>query len=520
MTAHSGLVSSRRPRSFALILVGLATTAVVAVIAAATGIQAILALAAGVLILACAVYLPGVPLALYFLIPLYKGALQPFSPIDLTVLLAIANAAQVVPVLLEPRHRHISVAGLALWMGLAIVVLAGVLYAPDQTVALGRTIDAWALLFIPIVPAAIRVGSQERFLRQVVLTFLAAGIVTVVLGLAALTGSDRLRVFDTNTIWTGRAALLVPLLAMLFVPQVSSIALRLAAVVASILAVLVALASGSRGPLIALLLLGAIGFVRALASPRGIDRRALVLVVLFAVAGVAIVVSGAIDLPEASTARFVGLGEFVGNALDAAPDAPVGDTSSQARVRLFGFALELFAEQPVTGAGTAGYPVLSPAAVGDFEANAYPHNAFLQVAAEHGLIGLVILGALVVLALTRRLPARTYGNAIRLLFAYFLLNAMVSGDVFDDRATWGLMMLILLMDIPARQVDSGAVRPTGQESGGLGPAAPLPWPPTLVPAPGPYPAPPRLARVQADRPAPSGSGGIRGRSPSGPPDHG
>ena len=139
-------------------------------------------------------------LGLYFLIPLYKGALQPSSPIDLTLLLAVANAAQLLPLLLErPRRREVSVGGLALWGLLALLVLAGVLWAPDQQAALSRTITTWSLLFIPIVPAALRVGSHERYMRQLVLTLVVAGIVTVALGLQALSGSQRLAVFETNT---------------------------------------------------------------------------------------------------------------------------------------------------------------------------------------------------------------------------------------------------------------------------------------------------------------------------------
>jgi hypothetical protein len=34
------------------------------------------------------------------------------------------------------------------------------------------------------------------------------------------------------------------------------------------------------------------------------------------------------------------------------------------------------------------------------------------------------------------------------MFFYFLLNAMVSGDIFSDRELWGVVILILLLDLP------------------------------------------------------------------------
>jgi hypothetical protein len=37
-------------------------------------------------------------------------------------------------------------------------------------------------------------------------------------------------------------------------------------------------------------------------------------------------------------------------------------------------------------------------------------------------------------------------TAVRVLFAFWFLNAMVSGDIFSDRTFWGFLMLLLLID--------------------------------------------------------------------------
>ncbi len=93
-------------------------------------------------------YLPGTLLAAYLLIPFYKGAVQPFSPVDLSVLLAAANALQVIPLVLDSRRPHISRTAIVLWVALACLVLFGVVYAPDQRLATSRAANYWALVFL------------------------------------------------------------------------------------------------------------------------------------------------------------------------------------------------------------------------------------------------------------------------------------------------------------------------------------------------------------------------------------
>ena len=61
---------------------------------------------------------------------------------------------------------------------------------------------------------------------------------------------------------------------------------------------------------------------------------------------------------------------------------------------------------------------------------------------------------MIILALTRRLPYGAAGTALRFLFLFFLLNTMVSGDIFTDRETWGMMMLLLMLAPATRTVTS------------------------------------------------------------------
>jgi O-antigen ligase len=210
----------------------------------------------------------------------------------------------------------------------------------------------------------------------------------------------------------------------------------------------VALATGSRGPILVLVVVAVPAVVRAVLRLRSRD---LPRIVSIAGAGIAIVLAVSLasnTLPILSTARFSLFGEFVAGALTGdAPDPGSTDTSSTARISFFGAAATMFEERPLIGFGTAGFEAVSGRFLGETEA--YPHNAVLQFAAEFGLVGLGLFLALVVFGLTRPLAQRS--GAVRVLFLYFLLAAMLSGDIFSDRTTWGLLTLMLLMGVSSRE---------------------------------------------------------------------
>lgn len=406
--------------------------------------------AAGLVVLAIltgiVVFWPGVVLGLYVMIPFYKGALQAYSPIDLTLILVAANTLQVVPLVLDRRARHVSRAALILWPVLAILVLAGVLYSPDPELALARAIN-WALLgFVPLGLAAYRVGSDLRYVRQMLWTFFGLGALVVLLGLPQLSSDARLEVLQADTINVARAALLVPLLAVVFVFHRGGLLLHVATIALIPAAFVVALASGSRGPLLALGLLAVVAGIRRLLRARSMDRRMAGAVVGIAAASMLIGSVTAASLPPESLERFTGFGQFAESALAGELNTSTGDTSAGARVTLFAAAVTIFAEHPLLGVGTAGYEALGPRFLSPDETFDYPHNAILQFAAEYGIIGLAIYLAFIGLALLRRLPEGGAG-AVRVLLLFFLLGAMISSNPLDDRAFWGLILVVLFMDV-------------------------------------------------------------------------
>ena len=384
-------------------------------------------------------------MAAYLLIAFYKGALQVYSPIDITFYLALANAAQIVPLLIDRRERHVSGRGIVLWLSLGILVLAGVLYSPDQSLALGKAATYWSLVILPVVPAAMRIGADPRHVRQFLWTFFAMGIATVVIGLAQLSGSDRLAVLGMNTIQMSRAALLVPLLGIVFVLPERRLLASMVAVIAIPASFVVAIASGSRGPLLMFLVIGAVGAIAYFARSHAVQWRLVGGVAGLALASVVVISMAAPSLP--AVGRFTLLEDFVQSTLAGDQEVAGGDTSATARLQLYQLAIETFEDHPLIGTGTGGFETVSLAAMGP-EANTYPHNAILQVGAELGLLGLAVFLGTLMVGLFRPLPKGYTGLAVRALFLFYILNAMVSGDIFADRETLGILFLILAIEAP------------------------------------------------------------------------
>ena len=432
-----------------MLLWALLLGATIAAVVTLAGPEAGLLLALALVAAFAAARMPGVVLAALVLVPFYKAAIQPYIPVDITAVLAGLNALQVVPVLRDHRPRSWSNSGLVLWCAFGLLLLAGVLHAPDQQLSLGAVAGFWGLVIVPITPAALRCASDPRHVRQFLWTVFIVGVVVVVMGMTQLldgtsTGGAPLVVLGANTIAVGRAALLVPLLGLTFVLRSRTAVARVSMAILTPAAFIVAIASGSRGPLLVLLALGGLGLLDYIARPRRRDWRPVTVLGGAALATLVMTIGSGL-LPVQSVQRFAIFAGFVEGAVSSTPAASPADTSSEARMQLFGVALAMFEERPILGWGVSAFATMSPTLLGTAAGDTYPHNAVLQVAAESGLAGLFLLIGLVSLALTRRLP-RGPAGIVRLLFLFFFLNAMVSGDILQDRMTWALLMLLLVAD--------------------------------------------------------------------------
>jgi O-antigen ligase len=239
----------------------------------------------------------------------------------------------------------------------------------------------------------------------------ALGTVMVVAGLLVVSSSARLEVFDASTIEVSRAALLVPPRRCVR-PARSGRLLRAVVIALIPMAVVVAAAAGSRGPLIAMAIIGAVGLARAIARPAWLSWRLAGAVSALALASIlALVVAGG-ALPALSTSRYGLFEDFIARAAGGDLPAGSGDTSSARRVALFEVAGQMFQERPLFGYGTGSFAAMSPRYLPPPH-EAWPHNAVLQFGAEFGVIGVAVFATVVVVALRRRVGTDATGAPSR-----------------------------------------------------------------------------------------------------------
>ena len=420
-------------------------------------------------------------LATYLIVPpLFKASLQQISPVDVTVLLAIPTAAVGgLWLLLNLRRlgrRRLIV--LWLWLGCAALVGAGVLWAPDAALAARSAAYFIILATIPLL-AAFPVAAEEGRVRQFLLTFVVAGLIFVVIATIALFAGELggRDLIGTNRIGVARALVFVPLVGIPLLAWHRFGPREWIFVAVSALAIVLAIATTSRAPVLFFVAVGAALTVGALALSR---HRGRVLVRVGAVALCTVVAFVALSgvLPERSGVRFVGLLEAAEDALDEGPlgspepsggEGPGGEdpedpadrpSSIVQRAGLYRLAMSLFIEHPLLGVGTSGFEVEAMTEPG-LEGHDYPHNVVLQVASEFGLVGLAMFGALGILALLWWRPTSTASVALGGLAAFLLLNAMLSNGLYENRMLWGVWMVLLAR--PPRDVGAAVGRGHGSD---------------------------------------------------------
>ncbi|MCY1657975.1 O-antigen ligase family protein [Dietzia sp. SL131] len=353
----------------------------------------------GLLLLAFGGYIAGIPVV---------SAAVPIGPIAVGAV--ITAVAVVVRLFQRPDTRAIlplAVLGLAFLPGVILAPI-GIGYADDKVAQL------LSIVPLTIIGAALCI-QDRRALRVVQLGTVAVGVLVGVVSFvyadAALVGSGRYAAEGSNTIAAGRAAAGGFVVAVLM----GLTAKRwLYAGPAAVFLAVAAVVSGSRGPILAA------GIALA----------------------VALVVSR-LKFPAIATFGLVALG-LVGYrfalANEVIPERLLSfdDGSAQARSSLLDATIDIAASN-VGGIGWGGlaleytgFPGLS---ANNFR---YPHNIYIEAAAEGGLVAFLALVGVLLLAV--RMSVRASGDWLETsalaLLIFFSVNAFVSGDLISNRGFW------------------------------------------------------------------------------------
>jgi O-antigen ligase len=129
-----------------------------------------------------------------------------------------------------------------------------------------------------------------------------------------------------------------------------------------------------------------------------------------------------------------------------------GGVSAGQRLHYWKGAMDITARAPLVGQGVGGWPM----AMGYSDNRRYPHNIVLETLTEGGLIGLALLGTAILFGLRALCSRNVFDETPRLivflLFVNTMFNALVSGDLSDNRllfATIGLMSIASVQIAPA-----------------------------------------------------------------------
>ena len=351
-------------------------------------------------------------------------------PIDLTLLTALATAAFVIGVFLKGQLRLPR--SLFILLGFYFLFLPAIFWTEWNSYAIEKTIHFFTLTLLATVAPLFLIRSRNELFRLLNALALLGGIMTIDALLSLITQGEvvaarlttkQLVSFGATSIGFGRVAGTTLLwAAVLGVERRLNYVLALGVIGAL---AIVLLGSGSRGPLLGAL--AAFILMLALDKRRTASRMARILMIVV-IGGIVVRLS----LPLIPATSLLRIETFLGGTLGS---------SELTRLQAFSLAWQGMRENPL-GTGLGGFATNN---LWTRDIRQYPHNILLETLLEGGWLAGMYLIFLVLLAL-RKVHALILHKAwlpeAMGLFAilYFLvMNAMVSGDLNDNRALFAFV---------------------------------------------------------------------------------
>jgi O-antigen ligase len=261
--------------------------------------------------------------------------------------------------------------------------------------------------------------------------FMWTVVIAVPVAILALAhpSTDTGRLAGDNTIGTSRLLCVASLILLLGALGRPRWRIPSAALAATFVAVAVAV--GSRGPVVSFALALAVALTAWLLR---VPRKAAP---VLAVAAVCVAVVPFVSLPATSSER-----------ISQAARDPLAAFREDDRSFLVKQGLDLVDANPIRGAGVGAFSTVNPTAK-------WPHNLFIELWAELGLAALVVVAvasgaALVGLFRLAWVAAEEPGrlDLVYILLAVFSFNLMavqVSGNINDNRDFWGILAITSLV---------------------------------------------------------------------------
>ena len=331
-----------------------------------------------------------------------------------------------------PRARRFDVGGVRAWGGMIVLfityMMATSLWAPELTLAVEKSYDllfvAWSCV---LTVAAIHLCGVRATIEGFWGVLFGIGIVLAAFGLVALFSGmqgARLAALGGGPNVYGRNMGLLTLAALRLVFD-NRRWVRLPAMVVAPLATLLVLLSGSRGAMLALFA-GVIVYV----GLRRADRRVFRSILLVGIVGLV-----ALATQVGQFAVLVFQERFILLLL--------AERYFTNRDILLLDGITAGIQNPVGGLGLAGFASLGSKGF-------YPHNMFVEAFAEGGILGLGLLCVPFLKYVRRWRRGMGLGDSITVAgLSLLLVSSSISGDLFDARGVFLLLMMAVASQLPA-----------------------------------------------------------------------
>lgn len=395
--------------------------------------QSLVGLGAG--LSALALFLrPEIALALFLVAGTVKAdpRISSVVAVDLTVVLATLLALSCVFKFFTGRTvRPALPPTYPLYLFLILMMLASLFYTPNLTAGIDKCARFVFLTGLAIVSPFFLFDTPQK-VKAFLYALAAAGFLLSLDALTRLGGTERLTTLGGLTIQLGSAAgISLAVIWMLLLPQFT---FRKRIFLLPLMAVpLVALiGSGARG--------AALGAACVILF--GVVVHRFLIVDTLVLAGVGTAGLTLVAIPQASY-------DYLSTLLSARSTAVLGFRND-----LMSLAWRLIQEHPLLGVGIGGYPYYSP----DPQDYGWPHNIFLELGSELGVVAAAIFVALVAWCFweafkefrSPTFPLRNIAAVVFSLLIFGFLQMIKSGDINDNRGMWlylGLPFLLRLLDV-------------------------------------------------------------------------
>lgn len=424
-------LTEKLPWALVFTVAALVAAAAIGIALAIVGLAKLRLVLAGIaaLIGAAALFVyPGIAIAFFVFAGMIKG--DPYvaavAPFDLTMAFGASLLLACTIKLLRSDHLPFFPRAYALYVPIVLLVIGSVLYTPDMGAGVDKA-ERFLILTVLAIACPFILLDTPRKLRLFLYATACLGTFMSAESMAGLGGSERLTTPGGLTIQLGSSAGMgIAVVWSLILPRLSFRRRLLFYPVVGVLFIAL-IGSGARGAMIGAVccVLFALLHFRQLWLDAGI----------FALGGIYGVAR--IGIP---TAAFDYLGTLISND----PNDAMGTRSG-----LMALGWRLFKEHPLLGVGIGGYPYYSP----DPITYGYPHNLFLEIAAELGFVALLAFTGLVLWAFweagrqvrDRKFPLWPESTAVLSLLIFGFLQMIKSGDMNDNRVMWLFMGLPFLL---------------------------------------------------------------------------